>query len=151
LHARIRKKDEEDESRKLTLLEKDQEIHLLKNFINSLKHETQNKDQNAQRLKVKLNKMKEENKQLNTLVQSHDIKKQQLRDSKDIDKILAHNKKNLEKDKVDLLGDMSAYHKPNESKLNINNISAAHYNNPNDPDDENLKEITVLMKKILDD
>ena len=40
LQLKIKKRDEEENQRKLYYTEKDQEIHFLKNFINSLKSES---------------------------------------------------------------------------------------------------------------
>ena len=40
LHFKLKKKDEDEAQRKLILSEKEQEVHFLKNFINSLKNES---------------------------------------------------------------------------------------------------------------
>jgi len=44
LKYKLKKKEEEEAQNKLIYAEKDQEIHFLKNFINSLKNELQSKN-----------------------------------------------------------------------------------------------------------
>lgn len=43
LQSKLKKKEEEESQRKIIWAEKEQEIHFLKNFINSLKNETLSK------------------------------------------------------------------------------------------------------------
>lgn len=41
MNQKLKKRDSEDEHRKIVIAEKDQEIHFLKNFINTLKSDNQ--------------------------------------------------------------------------------------------------------------
>jgi hypothetical protein len=154
LQLKIKKRDEEENQRKLYYTEKDQEIHFLKNFINSLKSESNCKidylylvkEQSLSSVKNKLEKAKNENKQLTSVIQSSEIKKKKIQ-------IVDHKNGKIQINSNYINSKISPIAKKHKT---INTLENNFGNSLNDVDvneinDENLKEITLLMKKILED
>ncbi len=98
------------------------------------------KEQNLNQMKSKLEKVKSDNKQLNSLINSAQTnnKKKKLENSVE-NNINRNSNENIV---------------PNRSSKGGQNLSENFSMNDldvNEINDENLKEITILMKKILDD
>ena len=106
LKLRIQKKIDEEEKRKNIIIEKENEIELLKKFIENLKFQNNN---NEQILQNQILKATEENKQLNNLLQ------------------------NATKQKID--------------EEDLSNVKPE----LNDLEEDNLKELAGLMKKVLEE
>jgi hypothetical protein len=106
LKLRIQKKIDEEEKRKNIIIEKENEIELLKKFIENLKFQNNN---NEQMLQNQILKATEENKQLNNLLQS------------------------ATKQKID--------------EEDLSNVKPE----LNDLEEDNLKELAGLMKKVLEE
>jgi hypothetical protein len=138
LSTKIKKILAYEEQNKIFYAEKEQELHYLKNFMNSLKNENLNKDKRITDIKARLDKIKEENKKYKKMVMSAEIGKNKLGDF----------------DKLNVLKG-SAYMKGSYNIKNHNESLVYDYEKNNESseeiDNENLKEITVLMKRVLDE
>jgi len=128
LQNRLNKKINEEKNNKLLVYEKDQEINLLRKFINNLKHEKTMRISSSQN-NIFVNKKK--------LIQNHNSQKNFL--PKINTNCLNNNNINYQK-------------KIEETSFNLdNNLSYKNLISINDPEEENLKEITNLLKKILNE
>ncbi len=168
------------ESNKKTIYEKDQEIHFLKNFTNSLKTQissfsfnlTLGKDEKIKSLKIKNTNLRAENEKLKNLIKSdntfskdHYIKNssellfdnsmekgniitKKILDPLDLNPVTAHSK---EKGKFK---EETNENKNGKKTSNNKNIKVTERKLIEDEDiinDSHMKDITVMMKKILDD
>ena len=131
LTSKLESKGESDKNAKRILIEKDQEIDFLKKFINSLKLEVGYKEKHISQFKSKLTKLQNENVNLRKSYPNEEI---------------PHNKNGMSYSaEINKIGKFSSHNNHNFPmvKEELNNLS--------EEGDENLKEITVLMKKILED
>ena len=127
LQNRINKKINEEKNNKLLIYEKEQEINLLRKFINNLKHEKTMRISSSQN-SIFINKKK--------IIQNHNSQKNIL---PKINTNINNNNINYQK-------------KIQETSFNLeNNLSYKNLISINDPEEENLKEITNLLKKILNE
>lgn len=85
LKIKTQKRDADEEHKKIAMMEKDQEIYYLKNFLNNIKNDLENKEQNLNNARQKIHKMKQDNANLNKLVHSADLKMPEIKNFEPID------------------------------------------------------------------
>ena len=126
LLERIDKKEKENQKRRDLINEKNNEISLLNKFIESLKTQNALNLQNEQSLKMQIKKAKEDSKHLNTRLNS------------------TMNQRKIEEESNIMNSNDNSQNKNysiDEVKPMLNEIE----------EDNNLKELTGLMKKVLDE
>ena len=143
LKNKIKIKENEEKNKKLIIFQKDQEILLLRNFINSYKIDAKNKFKNGDNIKSRyindINFYKpREFPNLHKNKSSIDIKNKN-EFSQKINK--SNNFRNLPK--LEIL-------KNNKTKFNESNYKKYLYD-IDDKEEENIKEITNLMKKMVNE
>lgn len=139
LQDKVLKRQSDEKSSKLLLYEKDQEISLLKSFITSLKNENASKMQNY--YSHNTSSVKQKSKGKGGIESKYKITKGQVQ-VKNPSQIYQYQR--TEKIDENELGNSKSFRIEN-SQSNKNFITM------NDPEEDNLKEITAIMKKILDE
>ena len=134
----------EEKSIKLTVYEKEQEIALLRNFITSLKNENSLRNsQNESNIRYQIKKAKE-----NYGVSSNSNNN---KSNFNTNNIVTNNQVGQGLPIINSNTNATNIMKKEESFRIENSNSNKNFITVNDPEEENLKEITNLMKKILDE
>ena len=132
LQDKLNKKLNDEKAQKLVVYEKEQEIALLRNFITSLKNENSIRNsQNESNIRYQIKKTKE-----NYGINSNNNRSTLNTNNNQVLPAINSNSNLLKKE---------------ESFRIENSNSNKNFITVNDPEEENLKEITNLMKKILDE
>lgn len=142
LQDKVLKRQSDEKSSKLLLYEKDQEISLLKSFITSLKNENASKMQNYYS-SHNTSSVKQKSKDKGGIESKYKITKGQVQ-VKNQSPSQIYQYQRTEKIDENELGNSKSFRIEN-SHSNKNFITM------NDPEEDNLKEITAIMKKILDE
>lgn len=144
LQDKLNKKVNEEKSIKLTVYEKEQEIALLRNFITSLKNENSLRNsQNESNIRYQIKKAKE-----NYGVSSNSNNN---KSNFNTNNIVTNNQVGQGLPIINSNTNATNIMKKEESFRIENSNSNKNFITVNDPEEENLKEITNLMKKILDE
>ena len=156
LKNKLKIKENEEKNKKMIIYQKDQEIILLRNFINSYKNDIKNKYRSGGGDKnISLNSIK--NKVLNNDNSNYFNKQREFPN-------LHKNKSSIDITKNNFSQKLN-YNKNNLPKVELKNgiynknikLSDSHYLKKNylfgidDKEEENIKEITNLMKKMINE
>ena len=146
LKNKIKIKEAEENNKKITIYQKEQEIALLRSFINSYKNYIRVRFKN--RLLNTNNDQKKDFPKLKTNRSDLELISNKAFEEK-FRKANNNDIKNKNLPKIDL----KMFNKQNENKIKNNNIylKEKYMKEINDKDDENIKEISNMMKNMIND
>jgi hypothetical protein len=151
LKNKLKIKENEEKNKRLIIFQKEQEIILLRNFINSYKNDAKNKFRNGDNVKSKILSENNYYKQLE-LPNLHKNKSSiNINTSNDISPAITRGNNILTRKNLPKVETKSNFNKTKKNNNYVNFIKNSFYLDANDKEEDNIKEITNLMKKMVNE